>query len=69
MWQIEQERYVGGKTRWQPVKGERYTDRGAADAALGVVVRRALKDAAGSNLPRTSRFRIVPVVEACAVMQ
>ena len=69
MWQIEQERFVGGKARWQPVKGERYTDRGAADTALGVVVRRALKDAAASGQARTDRFRVVPAVEACAVMQ
>jgi hypothetical protein len=40
MWQIEQEHYDGGRVRWTPVKGERYVDRGAADAALGVVVRR-----------------------------
>jgi hypothetical protein len=69
MWQIEQERYVGGKTRWQPVKGERYGRQEDAEQARRTLVRRALRDAAGSNLPRTSRFRIVPVVETCAVMQ
>jgi hypothetical protein len=70
MWQIEQERYVGGKTRWQPVKGARYTDRGAADTALGVVVRRALKDAAASGQARTDRFRVVlAAIAACLVLQ
>ena len=69
MWQIEQEHYDGGRVRWTPVKGERYVDREKAEAWLRVILQRALKDAAASGQARTGRFRVVPVVEACAVMQ
>jgi hypothetical protein len=71
MWQIEQRIESDGPrpTRWVPVKGQQHTSRGEAGDALRGIVGRALRDAKAGGQPRTPRFRIVPVVETCAVMQ
>ena len=71
MWQIEQRIESDGPraTRWVPVQGERHPSEGAARDALRDVLSQAGRDAKASGQPRTNRFRIVPVVETCAVMQ
>ena len=70
MWQVERQIEGTGAraTRWVPVPGARYaTHEEAVRARREAVLGELAKGDDGRG--RTDRFRVVPVVETCAVVQ
>jgi len=70
MWTIERRHESGGAraTRWVPVPGRVFGTQEEAARAVREAVQGQLRQG-DDGRGRTDRFRVVPVVETCAVMQ